>query len=428
MRSGGSLNNVTISCVDTKSPEEASEIMAELDDGPADAATCRFEYIQTGSDQYHSLLSTSQELALIVVPDKNHFSVVEEWLQETDCPQICVEKPLCADRDDLAKFLGLPVEVGDRVFAVDHYRNKLHSSLHSDSFRRYLLSKLGEDNHAKPFRLTRFRFFCIEDFSGTDDLYLRKERIPSGNSNCPIKMVDREDALQLGMTFDLLPHMFAVLMYFGELNSFGLEKLWAAKYTGVNYDVDLSPNVDDTFVALHFTFDQGDGVQILGEAYAGKGIRGVREFADLKDSNGKAVEIDGDTKVFELEDIEGEVVQIFMKPGLIRSGKDLSWKPTEEFKINDPFEYLVSRQLSLEPTSREEEYLLRVSKAAQILEKIFDIKERIPKICARNPRAWGGWGRHKVASRIFGRVNERSRRSALAEVIATQPGSLMQEV
>lgn len=389
LKSDNKLNNCIVSCIDhekswgetggenyIRKSSTRDEIIS-LNEEPG-SENCKFEYVDRFTDRHRQLIYESEvDLVMIVVEDKYHYAATKEWIQG-NCLHICVEKPLSVDKQGVNDFLGFDKNELKRISAVDHYRGKLHMALSNKDFFKSFVSVLRIPDSGD-FQLKRFRFFCIEDFSGTDEKYLRKENIPEDNSNCPIRMVGRETALEKGMTFDLLPHMFATLMYFGFPESVKIDRIWAGKYVGVDYQFNQSPEVDDTFVALHFRFKQQENKQeVIGEAYAGKGILGVEEFHQVTDLEGNSIVLDGDVKVFEIEGVNGVKVQVFMKQKLQRILIPDQKPIIKSFPIEDPFSYTIEQSFSPAPLEESEQNLhLEPEMAAEILNKIFEIKEKI---------------------------------------------------
>ncbi|MBK6795259.1 MAG: hypothetical protein IPG76_00240 [Acidobacteria bacterium] len=127
------------------------------------------------------------------------------------------------------------------------------------------------------------------------DFYLTEDR--------PIEY-KRERALQYGLTLDLLPHMLALLTYFGDVTKIDdISIVEAGRYqpliTADNRDnsikMDISSWFDsETYSRVHFTFQDRSrtGFHIPCSAVVGKGFGSEVKYLQLTGISGHAIRID----------------------------------------------------------------------------------------------------------------------------------------
>lgn len=372
-------------------------------------ATCEkidgagFEFIDTSDAAEYEKFINQHKLALVIlaVPDKAHMLELRKWVN-ADVGEIIVEKPLSDDPEKVRDFLkdlgeAIPEQKLKKIRYFDHYRGKLHAHFKDRAFWTHLRKnwELG--------RITGFRFFCLEDFSGTDDAYLSRES-GRGNKISPelngsIEVSGREGALDRGMIFDLGSHMLAVIEYLGNVSTLELDEIRAGRYVGVADENGSLKNevlredgsfvrrlmqttriANETFAQFKFKFKDYQERSIRGEAYLGKGIRGIRaprEFYIPVDNP-----LLGEVKLIELQGEGGKRAHFFLKRDEVYKAETKLLSDERgtvldrgEFPISDS--HKVAFEEFLSPPKEKTGLFLSLSKASEILEKLEEIQGRI---------------------------------------------------
>lgn len=342
-----------------------------------------FQFIDVNAGNFADWVRNRKfDFVIIATPDYDHVDSIIKWL-EADCDRFLVEKPFSDKASKITELFNHPkfkrldedTEI-ERVRAFSHYRSKVHSQLGDETFREQLDDELGSP-------LTTFRFFCLEDFSGTDEAHLQQEQkdgfLIKPERNGPIEIPVREGSLQKGMIFDLGSHMFPILEYFGKPSTFDIQKIWVAKYAGVDFDDTIPAQIErETFARLDFTFEGSGGQTVFGQAYLGKGIRGI-ENPDKFELDLKQPE-EGEVKFFEIGIGLGKKVQIFFKRTrksdevnlmrIITPGKEPQEK---EFAIKNAYVYLLEQAIF----PKTNHLFLSTKTAKTYLDKIEEIKGKI---------------------------------------------------
>lgn len=239
-----------------------------------------------GCKRYQHLLHENVDAVFIATPDKFHLTVAAHWLAG-NCKRIFIEKPLTNDNKEAKRWFAQLQEADQkRLIAFDHYLAKVHAHFRYAKHMEMIWRSIG--------RPRSFKFYFLEDHSGTDQKYRKEvERKGREDKNGPIENEGRLDTLQDGLILDLMPHVLAVLAYFGKPHSVKVTELRAARYTGVEYKDHKQAGIrGETFAAIKFTFDDPNDKEVKGEAYIGKGIRGSKKYPNM-DGNVKVLEIGG---------------------------------------------------------------------------------------------------------------------------------------
>jgi predicted dehydrogenase len=236
-------------------------------------------------DTYLALRQAQVDTVIVATNDASHVDVAEHWLQ-SDCDRIFIEKPLTSI-STLNRARDLIGRGDPRVSCFDHYRARVHRHLRHDELLDFIYEHLGQ--------VTRFRFFLLEDHSGTDSKFMDVlKRDALKNRNGPIENERRQPSLQDGMIFDLMPHMMALLSYFGPIGEVHVRSVKAAQYRGVDFKDEVRAEIEnETLAAVEFTFLTLHNQPAIGEAYVGKGVRGAKEFPDM-DGNVRVLELEGE--------------------------------------------------------------------------------------------------------------------------------------
>lgn len=241
--------------------------------------------------QYQDLLNRSVDAVFIATPDRFHIPVAKHWLTG-NCKRVFIEKPLTNDPAEAKRWmfeLSNNRHNRERLIQLDHYLPKIHAQFKYKEHIKQMLERIA--------RLKHLRFYMLEDHSSTDQDYqkevVRKRR---RDRNGPIENEGRVDALQDGLGLDLLPHLLAILIFFGHPGTFKVTKLRAAKYVGVDFDytpAGIAGIKGETFAGIEFSFINHAGREITGEAYVGKGIRGSINYPSMG-RNVKVLQLEGE--------------------------------------------------------------------------------------------------------------------------------------
>ncbi|MFL6256776.1 MAG: Gfo/Idh/MocA family oxidoreductase [Pyrinomonadaceae bacterium] len=243
--------------------------------------------------KYEALLDAEVEAVLIETPDRTHIKLAQYWLKG-NCKWIFIEKPLTThlaldEALEWVELLELNPKDKARVLVFDHYRGRVHSHFKYAEQMGNLLSIMG--------RLKSFRFYFLEDHSGTDEEFLNKQKARGRkfkNRNGPIENEGRVDALRYGLILDLMPHVLSVLEYFGDPETIEVLSVRPGIYTGVDFKPGAKAEINsETFAAIEFEFEDNAERPIRGEAYVGKGIFGSESFPEMN-GNVKVLEIEGE--------------------------------------------------------------------------------------------------------------------------------------
>lgn len=327
-------------------------------------------------------------LILIGTPDKYHVQNVLEWIQSS-FSIILVEKPFSDKPNKISELLKYPDKnKTEKVMGFSHVRAKIHENFKDPSFQTNIIfDTIG--------KLSKFRFFYLEDYSGTDEKYINKS-IEEGKKinpdrNCPVLIPGRIDALEKGIVFDLGIHMLSVLKYFGKTETFDIEKIWAGKYLGVDYEQKELDIENETFAAIDFKFANFRGEIIEGQTFLGKGILGIEKNNDFGLHLDKS-EL-GEVKLFELEGDHGKKIQFFFtrrrksdKNEMLRviiNGKPLEYKYHKvKFTLKEkPYMYIFEKALEevkgILPDENEENLFFPIKTAQLHLEVLKEIRGKI---------------------------------------------------
>lgn len=199
------------------------------------------------------------DVVFIVTPDFTHCAIARQWTDRR-VPLVFIEKPFdsqTANVDLLLNELGRkPVTA---VLGLDHYQ-----------FRALQL-------HDRMPEIARHLGGAIANvvFYLTEAIPVETERIPT---------------LQFGLTIDLLPHLLALLAYFGSVESIDeIEILDAGHYTGVPDEFR-----NETYSRVRFTFEDysGNRHRVPCLATVGKGFQKQVKYLEVTGSSGNAIRID----------------------------------------------------------------------------------------------------------------------------------------
>lgn len=218
-------------------------------------------------DRYQKL---RPDAVFIVTPDFTHSFLARRWLDKT--PTVCVEKPF-----------------DSQVKNVDELRR---------AFKDHSLTEvLGLDHYlfyALPLR--RLKPTIDQHLGGaieSVEFYLTERN--------PIE-AGRELTLQHGLTLDLLPHMLALLAYFGDIGTVDdivvsaagrYQPLVSQDKQGQQRDIATRFHAE-TYSRVQFSFQErsGSGFHIPCTAVVGKGFEDDVKYLQITGRNGHAIRVD----------------------------------------------------------------------------------------------------------------------------------------
>lgn len=282
-------------------------------------------------NKYQALLNENVDAVFIATPDRFHITVAKHWLTG-NCKRIFIEKPLTNQIEEANEWLAeLRDADKERLMAFDHYLAKVHAHFQYDKHVQMIWRSIG--------RPINFRFYFLEDHSGTDQNFrevMKRKGREDIDRNGPIENEGRVDTLQDGLILDLMPHILAILAYFGDPETVKVTELLAAKYTGVDYNDNNPAGIKgETFAAIKFTFNDHNNKRVNGAAYVGKGIRGSKKYPYM-DGNVKVLEVEGRSRnrkgVIEFDFNNSVATEL--------TTKDTTPEPVFDLE-HDPYYYLV---------------------------------------------------------------------------------------
>ncbi len=212
------------------------------------------------------------DVVFVVTPDFTHSLIAQAWLNKV--PTIFVEKPFDSqvkNIEDLRRNTVQPSKT--EVLGLDHYQ---FYALPVESMKAEINAHLG-------VALAEVTFYLTEDR--------------------PIE-VDRLMSLQYGLTLDLLPHLFALLTYFGKISTIDqIKVIEAGRYTPMQAWPRDTPEKkieieeqyrNETYSRVEFTFqdDSGNGYNVPCTAVVGKGFSQEVKYLEIIGLSGNAIRID----------------------------------------------------------------------------------------------------------------------------------------
>lgn len=209
------------------------------------------------------------DVVFVVTPDRTHSSIAREWLGKT--PLIFVEKPFDSrvKHVDELRYARQEAFV-TQVHGLDHYQAYARP-VHA--MKSFIQQHLGDSLAGVKFYLTEQR---------------------------PIEK-KRTRSLQYGLTLDLLPHLIALLTYFGKVKTIDeIRVLDTGQYEPLisgtlEEPTDISGEYrGETFSRVHFSFeDKSDnGYFVPCLAVVGKGFSDDVKYMEVTGENGNAIRVD----------------------------------------------------------------------------------------------------------------------------------------
>lgn len=219
---------------------------------------------------YHNILARV-DAVVIATPDVTHAALARECVRRR-VPLVLVEKPFDshhANIDALVRGMGLH-PYHRAVLGLDHYM----------FYTAVVRSMMPAIQRHLGGALAHVAFYMTE--------------------TKPIEH-ERERSLQYGLMLDLLPHMLALLTYFGTLHTVDDLRIGAAgQYApllsqdkaGCQY-ADLSAwYVGETYARVQFTYEDYAGNRVPCLGVVGKGLAAEVKYLEVTGINGNAVRID----------------------------------------------------------------------------------------------------------------------------------------
>jgi predicted dehydrogenase len=211
------------------------------------------------------------DAVFIVTPDFTHAATAQGWLGKA--PLVFVEKPF----DSHVKSVeDLMFDLGDlrktAVLGLDHYQ---FYALPITGLKAQIMEHLG-------WALARVDFFMLEERA--------------------IEL-DRVRSLQHGLTLDMLPHLAALLTYFGDVETIDeirvldarqYDPLIAARRGEVDGPLIEAQFRNETYSRVEFTFkdESGNGFHVPCLATVGKGWSREAKYLEVTGYNGNSVRIE----------------------------------------------------------------------------------------------------------------------------------------
>ena len=222
-------------------------------------------------DDFAKYQKLRPDVAFIVTPDFTHSTIARNWLNKI--PTIFIEKPFDSqvkNVEELRRNINYPNRTD--ILGLDHYQ---FYALPIYELKRAIDRHLGG-------ALAKVLFYMTE--------------------GRPIEH-DRVMSLQYGLTLDLLPHLTALLTYFGDVSTIDeIRVIEAGQYQPlVASQRDRSqPRLiheefhNETFSRVQFTFQDssGNGFHIPCTAIVGKGFAQDVKYLEITGLSGNAIRVD----------------------------------------------------------------------------------------------------------------------------------------
>jgi len=224
-------------------------------------------------DKYKAL---NPDVVFVVTPDFTHSHIARAWLGRSPVsPIVFVEKPFDSQVSNVeALLMDLGRRPGTEVLGLDHYQ---FYALPIHKLQPQIEQHLGGG-------LAKVIFYMAE-----------ARPIEKG----------RDHTLQFGLTLDLLPHLLALLTYFGDVSTIDhIQVMEVGRYDplqAVNKDDpqdtdDISKRFrNETFSRIRFSFQDysGNKYPVPCEAAVGKGCGEYDiKYIEVSGTNGNAVRVD----------------------------------------------------------------------------------------------------------------------------------------
>lgn len=281
------------------------------------------DYIDKSTDKgrkkYENLRA---DVVFISTPDFTHVELAMSWLQPASrCGRIFIEKPLDSDLQRSMDLLLAIKQNDQKVRTLDHYRARV-LPVTTPLMRDHMLKDLGG-------RISGFSFYFLENGSGPPRIG-------------PIENELRVRSVSNGLILDMMPHVPAILSYFGLVETIRVAGLKAGRYTYIAEDGKkrIAAIKKETFAHVRFRlFDHRlSAPPMQCDAYIGKGIRGV-----------KSLGLEGNVKLLDIHGANGALYRLDLRTtGRNNASTALLINKNGEVKeltdlIHNPYEALIRR-------------------------------------------------------------------------------------
>lgn len=267
-------------------------------------------------EQYARYRLLRPDVVFVVTPDRTHSFIAREWLGKS--PLIFVEKPF-----------------DSRVKHVDELRYA-----RQEAFVTHVHGLDHYQAYARPvYKMKAVIQQHLGDFLGGVKFYLSERR--------PIEK-KRARSLQYGLTLDLLPHLIALLTYFGKVKTIDeIRVLDAGQYEPLisgtpEEPTDISGEYrGETFSRVQFTFEDksGNGYFVPCLAVVGKGFADDVKYMEVIGDNGNAIRIDLLSPEPELLERNPDYPfsSVMFLQNALTEPQQLGGQPTEVMDLPDPY-------------------------------------------------------------------------------------------
>lgn len=226
-------------------------------------------------DDFAKYQKLRPDVVFVVTPDFTHSTIAKRWLNKV--PLIFLEKPFdsqISNVDGLRRSIGQPNKT--EILGLDHYQ---FYALPIEKLKPTILEHLGNAIASVDFYLTESR---------------------------PIEL-NREKALQYGLTLDLLPHLISLLTYFGDIGTIDqiciieagqydpLRSRGRDREGGKIKEKDIRDKFyTETYSRVRFTFidNSGNGFHVPCFAVVGKGFTHDVKYLQIKGISGNSLRVD----------------------------------------------------------------------------------------------------------------------------------------
>lgn len=215
---------------------------------------------------YDALKNSPRVTVDVAKPGWLHAELIDSWLGDPSfAGDVIVEKPMGGSLEELRTFALQYDPFSTRLSGLDHYLPKVgRSQAAVEKDIKFLKSGGGTG-------VSHFEFIMTENRSGSDPeaaLFLPSKR------DGAIEREGRNGALRDGIAADFLPHLIAILDYYGKASTIVKTAEKAGRYTGVDGDPNKPAQIDgETYYSAQFRFKNNGGGNASGSLIVGKGVR-----------------------------------------------------------------------------------------------------------------------------------------------------------
>jgi predicted dehydrogenase len=210
-------------------------------------------------EDYAVYQKLNPDVVFIVTPDFTH-SVIARWWLSKRAPLVFVEKPFDSQSSNVEALFGaLARHPVSAILGLDHYQFR---ALLLHQYMPGIAEHLGGGLSAAAFYMCEAK---------------------------PLE-TNRARTLQYGLTLDMLPHLPALLAYFGDVGSIDdIQIADAGRHQNVPNDFE-----NETYSKVRFTFEDhsDDHRRVPCTAVVGKGFKSEVKYLEITGLTGNAVRVD----------------------------------------------------------------------------------------------------------------------------------------